>query len=76
MTTETKPTGFIHEDKKIMYIDPHGKDISFERWRLTLYYQPGFALTHFADSQKEYDDFIAEHKQYCYEDYAEYKQSN
>ncbi len=66
--------GFLHEDKKIMFMEAKGKDISFNRWRVTLYYQPNFALTHFLNSQQEYDDFITSHKADCYEDYNEWRQ--
>ena len=71
--TENKP-GFAFEGKQIYFIEGRGKDISFDRWRVTLYYAPNFALTHFLPTQKEYDDFMREHQPLCYEDYNNYKE--
>ena len=68
-------TGFMHGGKRIYFIEAKGKDVSFERWRATLYYAPGFALTYFAQSQAEYDKFLALHNKDCYADYEEYKNS-
>ena len=59
----------MFEGEQIYYIDGHGKDISFKRWRVILYYRPGFALTHFLPSQAEYDSFISKYQPFCYEDY-------
>ncbi len=70
---ETNKTGFMFEDKRIHFIDGHGKDISFNRWRVILYYRPGFALPHFLDSQVEYDNFINKYQPFYYEDYSVFR---
>ena len=65
--------GFLFGDIRIHFIDAQGKDASFNRWRTTLYYQTGFALTHFFYSEKEYSAFLSEKLRFCYTDYEEYK---
>lgn len=54
-----KPQGFDYNGMRIYFIDPHGKDISFNRWRAILYYAQNYAETVFFPSQKEYDEFLA-----------------
>ena len=63
------PSGFTQEKRRIYFMGPKGKDISVQRWRICLYYAPNFALTHFADSQKAYDTFLANHQPSCFADY-------
>lgn len=58
--------GFLFKGKWILFIDGQGKDISYERWRAVLYYHRNFALTHFLNSQAEYDQFLKDHKPHCY----------
>ena len=72
-TIDTK-RGFSFEGKQIYFMEGRGKDISFDRWRVTLYYEPNFALTHFLPSQEEYDSFIEEHQPFCYDDYNIFKE--
>ena len=64
--------GFRFEGKRIYFMDGRGKDISFERWRVSLYYEPHKAATHFLTSQAEYDTFLTTHRPVCYQDYQEY----
>ena len=58
--------------RRIYYIEEKGKDISFERWRLHLYYKPNFACTSFYYSSEDYETFLKYHKQDCFTDYVEY----
>lgn len=60
------------EKRRIYYIEEKGKDTSFDRWRLCLYYQPNFACTTFFYSKEDYEYFLKRHKQDCYPDYVEY----
>ncbi len=66
-------TGFEYKEAwdsepvMVFYLDPQGKDISFERWRITLYYAPNFAKTHFEPNEEAYNMFLAEHKEGCYD---------
>ena len=68
-------SGFLFEDKRIYFIDERGKDPrnDIHRWRVNLYYQPGFALNHFFYSEQEYSAFIKEKLPYCHADYDKYK---
>ena len=74
------PIGFDFFDdrnnsyRKIYFIEPKGKDVSFPRWRICLYYAAGFALTYFAGSEHEYDKFIEKNAAHCFSDYEEFKQ--
>jgi hypothetical protein len=65
--------GFEYEGKQIYFLDGQGKDISFERWRVNLYYSDYQAKTIFLNSQAEYDKFMQEHQPLCYSDYATFK---
>ena len=59
--------GFLHNGRRIFFMEPRGKDISYERWRVTLYYARNFAETHFLPSHEEYDSFLQKHVGVCYE---------
>ncbi len=72
----TIKTGFLFEDKQIYFMEGRGKDISFSRWRVTLYYAPNFALTHFLPTQSEYDNFLAQHQPLCYHDYDAFRRKS
>lgn len=65
--------GFEYEGKRIFYIDPQGKDISFDRWRATLYYEPHMAMTAFFPTLAAYDVFLHEHIHDTYMDYQCYR---
>ena len=67
--------GFGYKGKMIYYIDRLGKDISFERWRLDLYYDRNHAKTVFFSSEKEYNDFIEKNSYNCYEDFITFKEA-
>ena len=73
-----KHNGFIFRDgnsnRRIYFIDGRGKDVSFNRWRVTLYYGGNFAATHFLTSETEYDSFIKRNTPFCYADYAEFRE--
>ena len=60
------------EKRRIYYIEEKGKDASFERWRLELYYQPSFACTCFCNSLESYEEFLKKYKPFCFQDYVEY----
>ena len=68
-----KPPGFDHEGYRIMFIEPCGKDVSFNRWRFHLYYAPNFAVTHFEPSAKTAAAFMAHHAGKVYADYTDYR---
>uniref|UniRef100_A0A6M3J560 Uncharacterized protein n=1 Tax=viral metagenome TaxID=1070528 RepID=A0A6M3J560_9ZZZZ len=72
MIVENK-LGFLFNGKQIYFIDGQGKDISFDRWRVSLYYEPGFAETHFLPSQIEYDDFMEKYQPCCYDNYIAWR---
>jgi len=59
----------------IFFIDKQGKDVSFERWRMSLYYKPNFATTAFFKSEKEYDSFYEKHSPNCYSNYDDFKKA-
>lgn len=64
--------GFKYEGKRIYFIDGEGKDISFERWRATLYYEPNYAVTVFFDTPNDYNMFLQSHDSQCYKDYTDF----
>ena len=68
-----KNPGFFFDGRKIYFIDPHGKDISFERWRVCLYYDRNHASTAFFDTEEEYTKFLSEHMSKCYSDFLEFQ---
>ena len=67
--------GFGYKGKMIYYIDRLGKDISFERWRLDLYYDRNHAKTVFFSSEEEYNDFVEKNSYNCYEDFTMFKEA-
>ena len=67
-----KHKGFVHDGKRIYFIDPRGKDASFDRWRVTLYYDKDYASTAFFRNETEYQDFLAKNMPLTYEDYKEF----
>lgn len=68
-----KYPGFRSQNRQIFLMDAQGKDISFERWRITLYYHPNYAATHFLQSEAEYNEFLKKYQPYCYSDYQEFR---
>lgn len=68
--------GFLYSDggkrRRIYFIEGRGKDISFPRWRATLYYHPNFAATAFFGSAETYEKFISAHKPQCFDDFREF----
>ena len=50
---------YLEPDLQIYYVEPKGKDVSFNRWRVCLYYKRGFAKTVFFNSQAKYDEFLS-----------------
>ena len=72
----TKP-GFLYSDgnqrRRIYFIEDRGKDISYERWRATLYYEPNFAMTAFFDSAEAYESFLSKHRPLCFDDYETFR---
>lgn len=67
-----KHTGVMMAGECIYFVDPLGKDVSFDRWRVNCYYAPNLAMTHSLPSEGEYDAFLAYHSPYCYGDYQEF----
>jgi hypothetical protein len=68
-----KKYGFWHDGQLIVYLEPKGKDISFQRWRITGYYRPNFAITIFCQSETEYNQFLKSHINDCYDTYETIK---
>lgn len=76
-----RPKGFEYTDiltdppakRHVFFIDKHGKDCSFERWRLCLYYLSHCAATHFEPTEQAYNDFIAKCEPDCYQNYDDYR---
>lgn len=56
----------------VYYMDCKGKDCGIERWRIDLYYDKHLASTLFKYSEKEYNKFIEEHQEDCYENYNDF----
>lgn len=76
------PPGFEFTDEfndkntqQIYFIEAKGKDISFDRWRFTLYYARNYAMTHFEPSQAAADAFMAKYAPLCYSDYTGFANS-
>ena len=65
--------GFAHNGRVIYFIDGHGKDASFERWRAILYYATNYAETHFLDSEAEYTRFIEDRSGFTYHSYEGFR---
>ena len=55
------------------FMEGHEKDISFPRWRLTLYYASHLAATIFFDSKEKYDEYISAHQEDVYSDFDLFK---
>lgn len=70
-----KPKGFIQQNRRIYFMEEKGKDVSFPRWRVCLYYAPNFALTHFLDSLQEYNNFLSNHINNCFADYEVFRKN-
>jgi hypothetical protein len=77
----TKPTGFIYtgefnpnEPRNVLFMECKGKDISFPRWRIALYYAAHLAETHFSYSEADYNAFIAKHAPFCFSDFTEFSE--
>lgn len=68
-----KYPGFTHNERTIYFIDAKGKDISFNRWRVALYYAPHYAETHFVDSEANYNRFIESKLPATYQDYNDFR---
>jgi len=68
-----KYPGFELYTKRIYYIDARGKDISFDRWRVCLYYAGNMAATYLFETEQEYLDFIERHSPSCYSDYEDFR---
>jgi len=65
--------GFNHDGETIYFMEPKGKDISFNRWRITLYYAPHLAKTHFEYSEQAYNHFLKSHSDFVYDRYMDYR---
>ena len=73
---DNMPVGFMYNGRRIFYIDPQGKDVSFERWRLDGYYAPQYAKTIFFSTEEEYLDFQREKAPHCYADFEMFRRSD
>ena len=69
--------GFDYHGKRIMFVDPRGKDPrpDMDRWRMSLYYGTHYARTHFCYSQAEYDAALAAWLPVCWGSYEEWRLS-
>jgi len=65
--------GFNWGGKHIFFVEAKGKDVSFNRWRMCLYYAPCLALTEFFETQEGYDAFLDEAAKHTFPSYAEYR---
>ena len=72
---ETEISGFNFGGKQIFFVEAKGRDISFERWRVCLYYAPCMALTEFFATERAYNEFIAEARKHTFTEYSEYRKS-
>ena len=54
------------------YIEYKGKDISFDRWRFSLYYEPNMAALHFEHSEQAANEFLSKHQRETHADYTEW----
>lgn len=68
-----RPIGRMYFGERIMFIEAKGKDISFNRYRFTLYYEPHKALTHFEYTPERAAEFMAENAPYVYANYDDYR---
>jgi len=58
---------------RVYYIDNQGKDPGFDRWRVSLYYEPNMAATCFFYSESGVKAFLMKHGSLCYSDYADFR---
>ncbi len=58
---------------QIYFIEAKGKDASFNRWRVVLYYAAHLAKTAFFYTEQAYSAFLAEYQPKCYQDYDQYR---
>ena len=65
--------GFNWGGKQIFFVEPKGKDVSFNRWRMCFYYAPCMAHTEFFETQEGYDAFLVEAAKHTFPTYAEYR---
>jgi hypothetical protein len=65
--------GFNYDGARIFFVEAKGKDISFERWRVCLYYAPCLALTAIFNTKDGYDAFLDESAKHTFPTYAEYR---
>lgn len=72
VTGEGIPPGFMSDGMRIRFIEPKGKDASFNRWRAAVYYMPNYAETKFFYTELEYEIFLASKMPKCFATYAEF----
>lgn len=72
--SERIPEGFNYGGKQIYFVEPHGKDISFPRYRASLYYDGCLAMTEFFHTQEAYEAFMAEAKKHTFAEYADFRE--
>ena len=63
----------LEGSEQIYFIEARGKDISFDRWRVCLYYRAGFAKTMFFYTASRYKAFLEKYNPLCFQDYEELK---
>jgi hypothetical protein len=68
-----KKQGFTHGKRRIYYIEAKGKDISFSRWRVELFYAPHYAETFFLADKEAYNNFIENHNAHTYATYQDFR---
>lgn len=69
----TKPPGLEIDGRTYWYIDARGRDISFPRWRVYMYYESHMAETVFFDAEATYNRFIQQSAPLTYADYADFR---
>jgi hypothetical protein len=73
VANDCQRAGFNYGGQPIFFTEGKGKDVSFNRWRVCLYFAPCFALTEFFDTQEAYDAFLVEAAKHTFPTYAEYR---
>jgi hypothetical protein len=73
MDTIRQKPGFILHGKRVYYVDPQGKDISFDRWRISAYYHRNMALTEFFTTKKDYDFFVETTAPFAYQNVDDFE---
>jgi hypothetical protein len=61
------------ETLRVFFIEDHGKDAGHPRYRLTMYYAPNFARTHFSETAAEHGALISKLAPFCYQDYEKFR---